>query len=516
MATNLALQLQVIEPDTDINSIMIGNSRYSDDVWDLRPFITIKNKRDSLKYIRFEYISDADMKKTVKQYAYYKLGKIKPLNVRDYVNSRLPLFIEYCSINGIHSFADVTLEDYLNFNLWMKDEKKVAIGTGNISCHVVEEIIRIGQIKGWNVPQFHLPKAETANQLWNRKKSMKSNKTKPIPEDVFDKILYHAVHDEKDVLTKAGIIIQSQTGLRINEVLSIQEGCVKRTSDGYDYMEVTLGKTEKGEPIIHKVFINDLVKDAIAELAEYTAELRKESGLNELFLHKVKRYSNRICLMPIDTWNDLKLKTFIQRHDIRDNKGELYPLTSHQFRATFVRELIKRKVPIAMIMKQYSHVSIEMTAHYLTLQEEEVKEIYSDMILSPESKIAGLRAKEIKGKLDDLFHGKTEAEIDDVITDLAKTMSFNPLPTGVCLYDFRRGNCTDGDGCFFYNCPNYITEVQFYPILKDELDLLEKEMARLKELGQEPAYQVQAVKYKYLKPLVESLEVQLNGKESVG
>ena len=34
MATNLALQLQVIEPDTDLNSIMIGNSNYNDDVWD--------------------------------------------------------------------------------------------------------------------------------------------------------------------------------------------------------------------------------------------------------------------------------------------------------------------------------------------------------------------------------------------------------------------------------------------------------------------------------------------------
>ena len=44
-------------------------------------------------------------------------------------------------------------------------------------------------------------------------------------------------------------------------------------------MEVTLGKTEKGEPIIHKVFINELVKDSITELSEYTAELRKESGL---------------------------------------------------------------------------------------------------------------------------------------------------------------------------------------------------------------------------------------------
>ena len=457
-----------------------------------------------------------DMKETVKQYAYYKLGKVKPQTVRNYINGYLPMFVEYCSISGIHSFADVTLENYLNFNLWMKDEKKVATGTGNSACHVVEEIIRIGQIKGWNVPQFHLPKTETSNQLWNTKKSMKTNKTKPIPEDVFDKILYHAVHDEKDALTKAGIIIQSQTGLRINEVLSIQEGCVKRTSDGYDYMEVTLGKTEKGEPIIHKVFINNLVKDAIAELSEYTAELRKESGLKELFLCKNRNKGNLIDVYNSDRFGLRKYNAFIKKYDIRDNKGELYQLASHQFRATFVRELIKRKVPIAMIMKQYSHVSIEMTAHYLTLQEEEVKEIYSDMILSPESRIAGLRAKEIKGKLDDLFHGKTEDEIDDVITGLAKTMSFNPLPTGVCLYDFRRGNCTDGDGCFFYNCPNYITEVQFYPILKDELDLLEKEMARLKELGHEREWQKQYIKYKYLKPLVESLEVQLNGKESVG
>lgn len=512
MSANLALQLQVLEPDTDLNTIMVGDSKYSDDIWDLRPFIKLKTMKESQKYLSFGYIKDAELKETVKQYAYYKLGKVKPQTIRDYINGSLPMFIEYCSINGIHSFAYVSLEDYLTFNLWMKDEKKVAQQTGFISCHVVEEIIRIGQIKGWNVPQFHLPKTETANQLWSSKKSMKANKTKPIPEDVFDKILYHAVHDEKDILTKAGIIIQSQTGIRINEVLSIKEGCVKRTSDGYDYMEVTLGKTEKGEPIIHKVFINDLVKNVIAELSEATAELRKESGLKELFLFK----HGKIRVIPTTKWTENRLPTFIRKWNIQDSKGNLYPLTSHQFRATFVRELIKRKVPIAMIMKQYSHVSIEMTAHYLTLQEEEVKEIYSDMILSPESKIAGLRAKEIKGKLDDLFHGKTEDEIDDVITDLAKTMSFNPLPTGVCLYDFRRGNCTDGDGCFFYNCPNYITEVQFYPILKDELDLLEKEMARLKELGHEREWQKQYIKHKYLKPLVESLEVQLDGKESVG
>ena len=63
---------------------------------------------------------------------------------------------------------------------------------------------------------------------------------------------------------------------------------------------------------------------------------------------------------------------------------------------------------------------------------------------------------------------------------------------------------------------NMPTEVQFYPVLKAELDLLNKEMERLKELGHEREWQKQYIKYKYLKPLVESLEVQINGKEEIG
>lgn len=511
--TRLVLNLQVLEPDTDLNQIMIGSSRFSDDVWDLKPFIPAKTTKDSFKQIFFNYIKEAEMKQTVKLYAYYKLGKIKPQSVFGYINSSLPAFIEYCSLNGIKSFVDITRDDFLCFNIWLKDIRMVSQSTGYNCSHVVEDIIKVGQIKDWQVPMENIFKSVTSGQLWDRKQSLKSNRTKPIPEDIFDRILYHAVHDETDILTKAGIIIQSQTGLRINEVLSIQEGCVKVMHDGnntYDYMEVTLPKTEKGEPIVHRVFINELTKYVIAELTNATKDLRKESGLKELFLTRSKTLHGRIVVYKSDRFGHVKLNPFIKRWDIRGNKGELYHLASHQFRATFVRELIKQKIPIAMIMKQYAHVSIEMTAHYLTLKEEEVKEIYADMILSPESKISGLRANEIKGKLDKLFYGKTADEIDSEIDNLAKSMSFNPLPTGVCLYDFRRGNCMDGDGCFMYNCSNYITEVRFYPILKTELDLLEKEMARLKELEQEPAWQVQYVKYKYLKPLVESLEVQLH------
>lgn len=503
---NLALELQVVDPSTNWETVMVGISNFTDDVWDMRPFMPTKTTRESNKYLHFSYIKNGDMKHVAKQYAYYKLGKVKPKTVQLYINGFLPSFFDFCAANGIIRFSELTRDAFLKYNRWLKEEKKVATISGNHSAHAVEEIIKIGQIKGWDVPKTDILRGISAGQLWDTKQSLQINRTKPIPPDIFDKILYHAVHDETDVITKAGIIIQSQTGLRIHEVLSIQRGCIKTTSDGYDYMEVLLSKTEKGEPIVHKVFINELVKTAVHELTNFTANLRQESGLKELFLI---RYRN-IHVVSMQQWNASRLSPFIERWNIRDGKGELYHLTSHQFRATFVRELVKQKVPIAIIMKQYAHVSVEMTSHYLTLQAEEIREVYSDIILSPESKIAGLRAKEIKNKLDDLFHGKTREEIDDIITSLTKTMSFNPLPTGVCLYDFRRGNCTDGDGCFMYNCPNYITETQFYPILKKELDMLVAEMARLKELGHERQWQVEYVKYKYLKPLVDELEVQLH------
>ena len=209
--TNLALQLQVVDPSTDWESVMIGNSRFTDDMWDLRILLPIKTLKDSHKYLNFGYIQSATMKHTVKQYAYYKLGKVKPQTVRNVVNGWFPSFFEFCVANGISRFSELTQELYLSYNLWLK-EKKVAQQTGYLCAHVVEEIVKIGQIKGWDVPKNNIFRGITANQLWETKRSLRTNKTRPIPSDIFDKILHHAVHDEKNVLTKAGIIIQSQTG----------------------------------------------------------------------------------------------------------------------------------------------------------------------------------------------------------------------------------------------------------------------------------------------------------------
>lgn len=492
-----------------LQEMPVGASLVKDDIWDMAPLIPSKVVKDGHKKIRFAYIRNPQMKRLVKQYAYYKLSSVKPITLVGVVNGSLPFFIRYLEANGISDFREFDRELYLGFVKYLKEEAGLSDNTGMAVTCTVEEVIRIGQIRGWDVPEGFLFQGLDPVVLWGKNRT--KEKVRPIPDDVFGQILSHALHDEKDTLTKAGIIIQSQTGLRIGEVLCIQEGCLGRTREGVDFLETCIRKTEKGEPVRHRVFINELVKDAVCELSEKTRKLREESGLKELFLIRTK---GQVSVCKVEKWSARRLRSFIRRHDIRDSSGELYHLRSHQFRATFVRELVKRKIPIAMIMKQYAHVSVEMTSYYLTLQESEVRDIYAEMVLSPESGIAGLRAGEIRKTLSAVYRGKTADEIGDIVSDLARTMSFNPLPTGVCLYDFRRGNCTDGDGCFFYNCPNFITEVQFYPVLKKELEMLELEMNRLKELGHTREWQKQYVKHKYLKPLVEGLEVEIREKEN--
>lgn len=494
-----------------LQEMPVGGSLVKDDIWDMSPLMPSKVVKDGRKKLRFLYIRNPHMKRLIKEYAYYKLSVVKPITLVSIVNGSLPFFIRYLEDKGVSDFRDFDRELYLGFVKHLKEEAGIAAGTGMAITCIVEEIIRIGQIRGWDVPEGFLFQGLDPVVLWGKNRT--KEKVRPIPEDVFRQILSRALYDERDILTKAGIIIQSQTGLRIGEILCIREGCTGRTGEGDDFLETYIGKTEKGEPVCHRVFINGLVKDAVRELSEKTKKLREESGLKELFLLRTR---GQISVCKVEKWSARRLRSFIRRHDIRDSSGELYHLRSHQFRATFVRELVKRKIPIAMIMKQYAHVSVEMTSHYLTLQENEVRDIYAEMVLSPESGIAGLRAGEIRKMLSTVYRGKTADEIEDAISDLAKTMSFNPLPTGVCLYDFRRGNCTDGDGCFFYNCPNFITEIQFYPVLKRELEMLEMEMSRLKELGHTREWQKQYVKYKYLKPLVEELEVEIHEKENAG
>ncbi len=504
MNSNNAHDIQHFEP---LESTTIGNSIFTDDVWDLSPLIPQKTLPESRKKLNFARIKASMMRHTVKLFILYKLGRVKATTAICVYNSLLPYFVRYCEENGIHSFSKATPEQIIDHARWLKDTMGISKRTGYMASFYVEELITVGQIQGWDVPAKTIPEAARAKTLWGTGHDANAKKYEPIPDDILEKIIKSAVSKEKNLLTKTGIIIQSQTGLRIGEVLSLKSGCLHHQRDGPSYIDVMIYKTSKGEAVAHKVFVNDLVVQAIEELELSTVQLREESGFQELFLHR----NNGIHVAGTMSWSKNRLRTFIRTHDIRGSDGSLYPLKSHQFRATFVKQLVLRNIPIAYVMKQFSHVSIEMTAHYLELKDSEIREVYSQLILSPDSRIAGYGAKRVQEVKKRYFKGKAEEDVNSVIDTLAQTVTFNPLPGGICLYDYRRGNCSNGDGCFFYDCPNFVTEASFLPILQKELELMELEMERTARMGYERQWQIQEARHKYLKPLVTELEGGGNG-----
>lgn len=504
MNTNSSLATREHE---SLETVNIGNSLFSDDIWDISPLIPQKTLPESRKKLNFTRIDAPLIRHTVKLFIHYKLGKVKATTAICVFNSLLPYFIRYCEENRIYSFLKVTPEILIDHTKWLKNIVGLSKRTGYMASFYVEELIAVGQVRGWEVPAQVTPEAARAKTLWGTGHDSNADKFGPVPDDVMERIISCAVNKEKNFLTKAGIIIQSQTGLRIGEVLSLTSGCLNHQRDGPPYIDVLIYKTSKGEAATHTVFVNELVVAAIEELEQATATLRKESGFNELFLHR----NNGIRVAGSMNWSKNRLRTFIKTHDIRGSDGSLYPLKSHQFRATFVRQLILKNIPIAYVMKQFSHVSIEMTAHYLDLKESEIRDIYAQLILSPDSCIAGYGAIRVQSMKEQYFKGKTEKEIESIIDSLAASVTFNPLPGGMCLHDYRRGNCTNGDGCFFYDCPNFVTEKSFLPVLRKELELMETEMERTVRLGYDRQRQIQEVRHKYLKPLVEQLEGEMDG-----
>ena len=194
------LNLQPITTESDYSNITIGNSKFTDDVWDLSEFISGKTISQKFKEINFKYIENNAMKEVIKLYAYYKLSECKPQTVRNKINSSLPSFINYCNDRAINSFEQVNKTIFLEYAMWLKEEKKVSRITGYSSCNVVEEIIKTAQLKNICSTDKNLFINMSSSDLWDIQKTIKQNKTKPIPEDIFDKILQCALK-EKNILT---------------------------------------------------------------------------------------------------------------------------------------------------------------------------------------------------------------------------------------------------------------------------------------------------------------------------
>lgn len=345
-------------------------------------------------HIHFTNLAGDQVKHLLKQYAAWRLGRVRPVTVRLELHTRLNYwqrFLHMRRIGDPRKFGNEELEQFVR---WLSLQELL----GNVCERIIHTVIRLlatGQRMGWQVtgdqilwsckdmeplrnskpwqqPGFVIEQqCDRIHRLECKDTPTGTGATPPIPEKIYAQILWHAIYDETDEVTRSGIIIQSQTGLRISEVLSLEENCLRTDGGGNWQLMYHLKKTVRSEPQKRQIPANRLVCETVERLAESTEALRRESGRKELFL--VRNHGIR----PVSqtNWNQGRLKNFLRRWEITGENGSEYELHSHQFRATYVRNQLLSGGQIDQIQAHFGHVSPEMTARYVHLSEKDLEHI---------------------------------------------------------------------------------------------------------------------------------------------
>jgi integrase len=462
----------------------VGNTLFLDDVWDFKELTSGAPIHHAAKYrLNFTVFSSNSIKETVKWYAVGDLKANSLQSVRRKIAS-LSIFRNFLSDNpDITSFMDMTkyrLEDYFQYVLEAKSEKGESLSaiSKKKSAQVVQEILVRGAVKGWEVPKISNYVRLLYDEMIIGNKTIKkgtrlgkSNKVLPEKEIISNiiKTAEKALEDpNEDVLASSSVLLSTQLGSRIEEVLTLKLGCLSSVG-GKAYVTFTSTKVNKEPVEVHKP-ANELVVKALKRVEESTRSLRKESGLPYLFLTRhryLKGYPVVVCSHA--NWNKNRLRPWMKKHDFRDVNGNFVDLTSHYFRHICATAAFDGGLTTMEVAELLGHKSILMTSTY---DHSDKQQIVKD-ILSGETPIASTNKmvlEQLEGK-NNPFKGKTI----DQIEKMRRALKIELLPHGVCTHHPMRGEpCGQDSICL--GCKHFIASARHLPIYKNRLYRVNEEL----------------------------------------
>lgn len=468
---------------SDCENIRIGNSHFHDDIWDFTGLETTNGGASRL-LLKFNHIKKKDIRTVVKQFMAACLLKQKLSGVKRVLVAvnRFNTFLEdnFPNVVSLEELSPMILKTYYHHLLTTTSSTRHGplSRSGLFHCgRAIKEILLEGNVRKWKVPKecsWVLPLYTEMIEESPRTR-MSEQKTKKLYSDEVIQKIIRSAFEESCPITRAAIIIQSQIGLRLSEILTLRSDCIKKDAHGNYKIECWISKTKKG--IVSRLKpANDLVAEVVEKLAGHTASLRMESGLDYLFIKRDP--SGRIIRCQDNNWNRDYMEPFVQRGDIREN-GELIHLSSHYFRHIFATYAHRKGMPIQSIMKMFDHESLVMTGVYTHITQEDTRAKFAE-VFSEGSIIAGIMADKIQERLknDNPFQGRAEREIIAIMN----AMRIHVTASGICFHHpVRRDICADDGDCLV--CPNFVTTEAFLPVHRKRVEKLETEMARAKEQG---------------------------------
>lgn len=417
-------------------------------------------ERDGKKHFNFDFYPNRWYTKIHKQYIEDMLNlktiKIATLHRYHYNLKHFYKFLEEEEIE-LPDFSFLTFEITQRFLFYLK-QCDLSNSTKNICMTALKGIINYG--REFEFPGF--PEREVFDG--KEYKSMKSTDeytTEYIPDDVMNKV-EDALLTEEDVLFKSLLIILIDTGLRIDEALLLEEGCITLDFVNKPVMTVYSPKTDKERTIP----VSQRVMYAIDSLEDETKEVRLKLKTKKLFVYKKRKY---MFLKQRDARRSLK--RFSVSKEIVDVNNIPYNLNFHQFRHRLGTDMINNGMTIFEVRDYLGHDSLRSTEHYAKVQNPTVLKEYKNM------GFVGLVADDVKdGIKSKKINSMNEKNKQAILKRAA-------LPDGACGLPLN----DEVNFCMKFNmcilCPKFVTTPNYLHIHKSHLKRLRKD--RLKYMADE-------------------------------
>lgn len=476
--SNKKLQLVDYKPNIINENFRCGNSKFLDEVWDFKGFVDNDHWADNRfkinfsKFTKWEYIL-----KIIKQYIVSELLMVTFSSVKRKYDAFNPLvkFLEQKShITSFNDFSKSLLKEYFEYLLSL-ELSPISIKK---SAQVVKELMVRGIQRKWIENKNNAGIERLYNELIINNKIIKegtkfgkTNKVLPS-ERVVNNVIETAKQQLlkcDDVLVAASIILISQLGMRISECVTLKAGCLSVINGEYQITYRT-AKTKKTAIMVTKP-ANELVINTVRHLEAYSERFRKQSNSNYLFLMKSRNKANTIELASYSNWTDKRIKPFIEKHDIREENGELINLTSHYFRHIFATYALKSGMKLQDVAEMMNHKSIMMTEtydHTKGEKQEVIKEILNgETAVTSTNKIV---LESIEGE-ENPFKGLTTNQVDK----MRRALKIELLPHGMCLHHPMRGEPCEQDGVCL-GCHEFLASSRHLPIYEARLNRIKQEL----------------------------------------
>ena len=334
----------------------------------------------------------------------------------------------------------------------------------------------------------------------------KRNQVKDIPDYVLKQLKSKITNLAKPIALIVEILLE--TGMRINEVCSLELNCIQQDSDGDWWIYCMRSKVLKET----RLFIS---KELAIEIQKQQSFIRKnlEVNFNNLFCttkHKTwfvhygtdsqncfrKELNYFVPINKIIEQNTVRgyLRQLAHEHKIKNTSGEIYPIWKcHRFRHTHLTDLARKGIGIAHIMQRAGHASAKMAMQYIHLtdddQKKKMKEVWDNTHFNMEGEIVA----PVNLDLD-------TAEMQWI----KKGMGMQTTDNGYCTLLWTQ-TCPHQDlPC--KSCGSWVTTLDFLDSHKKELEETEKILENARQKGYQRQIEKNVKKAERLKKIISGME----------